>query len=395
MTSWLLAVVERRKDIADDLTHHQRNACAIFLLAISALGLRLLNPGPFPTGDEANTLLFVRRYTATELVWRVPIYQPHFPLYYLLLNGIEWATGQALDGRILSYIAGAAVPIPAYLWFRQLMEDWRAFMAAGLLAISPVLVAQSHWLRMYSLLTLAVLCSWWAAYRYLNNTGSSFAVIIPGFVVIGLHPLGIFAIGAQLLWLYLEGHFLDAKPRIRDVSLPLHFVQVVGVAILGARILLDTGAGAINSDSLHIMPAHNPVRRLFLLPITTLTGTLFKSAMLYSALTLSAWYAYQILKQRVWKTQVGRMALFWVCGSLAALYMAQLVRPVLMLKYVGWIAPGSALLLALSTPEDRRFHVALGILLGIILTNLLWAFTASGSVSMVAVWENGVMRRLH
>lgn len=385
-----MSVVDSIRQTVDDpttrLTASPWTPAALIFAA--ALVLRLLSLGHLPTTDESITVQMVRQYGTLELLWEIPVHQPHFPLYYVVLDVVGQVTGSIAHTRVLSFLAGAALPAVVLVWFRTVTSDRRALLATLVLAASPLLIVQSRWLRMYALLTLTVCLGWWAAHRWLDG-GSPWAFAAGAVVTIGLHPFGMFAVGAQLAWLAWEQWLDEWRPGFRRILAGVAVLATAAAAFLAARILDVQGTGTIDRQNMHVSYAAQPVLRALVLPLTTLTGTLHTWHAIAVIALVAGWLCYRTVETRLWTSRPGRMALVWVWGSLGLLLLAQAVRPVLMLKYVGWLAPGVALWLALVVPNDRRSDVALAVVAGVIVANLVLA-ALHGSVSMVAIWGSGV-----
>lgn len=141
----------------------------IGVLTIVALGLRLytLPHRGVPT-DEAITMWFVTRWSFTELAFRMPTTQPHYPTYYLLLKSWFMVTGSEapMVARIPSIIAGAAIVPLAYGIATVLAKHRAGIVAATAITVSPFFIDLSQLIRMYALFTFFIGVSWWLFIRW-------------------------------------------------------------------------------------------------------------------------------------------------------------------------------------------------------------------------------------
>jgi hypothetical protein len=95
----------------------------------------------------------------------------HPPLFYMLLKlwiaiggvGVVWV-------RLLPALFSIASIVPLYYLGRSLrLSLWQINVALALLCINPEQVFHSQYVRMYSLLLLLSLCSYWAFVKYMNS----------------------------------------------------------------------------------------------------------------------------------------------------------------------------------------------------------------------------------
>lgn len=368
----------------------QLRVTPIVLLFVAALALRIMQVGVLPTGDENITYEMVRRFGPLEMLTEIPRVQPHFPLYYIFLD--VWGMVFPLESaRYVSTLAGATTPVVVFVWARNHLPEWRAFLAGLLVTISPLLAIQSRWVRMYALLTLAVVLSWWCAWRYLHENSRGVTYGLSALVVVGLHPFGIAVVVAQLLWLSIEQYQTTWKPWFRGIVGILSLCASVPAVYLLARVAGVQGTGTIEPQHMHIQYASRPVLRAVVLPLTTVIGTLYHWLFVALAVALVAVYGYWSTQERLWHSKRGRMLLCWILASLAVLYVGHAIRPILMLKYIGWLGPAVALLVAAVTPPSNRGSLAIGAIVGMAATNLLLGWLIKLNNSMVAIWESGVL----
>ncbi|MGQ0571184.1 MAG: glycosyltransferase family 39 protein, partial [Armatimonadota bacterium] len=88
---------------------------------------------------------------------------PHPPLYYILLHTWMAVFGDG-EGAVRALSVVIAVPVVMLTWAfgRRLIGPKPALIAALLVALAPAQVAASQEARMYGLLSLGALGSWWA-----------------------------------------------------------------------------------------------------------------------------------------------------------------------------------------------------------------------------------------
>lgn len=359
------------------------------LLYCLALALRLSTNVALPGADERITIEMVRRFGFVEMLWSIPRVQPHFPLYYMLLDAWS-AVAPVRTARWLSIVAGAAVPVVAYAWFRQLVGEPRATVVGLLLACSPTMAVQSRWLRMYALLALAVLVSWWAAWRWLSGNGRGASYVVVAIATVGLHPFGIAVVVAQLAWLAVEQYMTSWRPWFRPAVVAVSAVAISATLWLFARLADVSGTGTIDPGHMHIQYATVPVQRAVVLPITALTGTVH-GPVYPATLSIVLALGYWTCQTRFWHSRHCRMAVAWVGASLAVLYIGHAIRPVLLLKYLAWLAPAVALWAVSVVPLTYTGRGVLSLLAGVMGWNLLHGLVIHANVGMVAIWGSGVV----
>jgi uncharacterized membrane protein len=121
--------------------------------------------------DETVSVLFAQQPVA-RLLALVGANDPHPPLYYLLLHvWVGWfGAGEAVV-RVLSVLLSVPVVLVTWLFGRRVIGPWPATLAALLVALAPIQVAAGQEARMYGLLTLTAVASWWALWAALTAPG--------------------------------------------------------------------------------------------------------------------------------------------------------------------------------------------------------------------------------
>ncbi len=141
-------------------------------IAIVAIGvlLRFVNLGQAQLfRDEAASWVLSSYPIGSLLQHNVDKTYP--PLYALLLRGwmLIFGTGEAAL-RSPSAIPGAVTVIVAWLWTRQAVGRGAGLMAAAVVAVSALLIANSREARMYSLETAFATVAWWLSWRLAADT---------------------------------------------------------------------------------------------------------------------------------------------------------------------------------------------------------------------------------
>jgi mannosyltransferase len=134
------------------------------LVLASALVTRLVMLASRPIWyDEAFSLLLARRPVADILSGTAADTMP--PLYYLLLRTWQSISHDIAFDRSLNVVLGMALVVVVYLWIKDLAGPKEGLWAAAFTAVSPLAVYHAQELRMYTLLSLAVVCNWYGFNR--------------------------------------------------------------------------------------------------------------------------------------------------------------------------------------------------------------------------------------
>ncbi|MDR7520992.1 MAG: glycosyltransferase family 39 protein [Armatimonadota bacterium] len=122
--------------------------------------------------DETVSVFFASMPVARALLI-IAANDPHPPLYYLLLHAWMGLFGDGETAvRSLSVVLGAPVVLLTWVFGRRLLGPAPALLAAALVALAPSQVAAAQEARMYGLLTLAAVGSWWALWAALGVAGA-------------------------------------------------------------------------------------------------------------------------------------------------------------------------------------------------------------------------------
>jgi mannosyltransferase len=191
--------------------------------------------------DEAFTWFFVtREYTTLELLTTLPTEDVHPPLYYLLIDGWAAIAGTSEAAlRFPSAVFGIATVGMLYLVGAKLFDRWTGAIAAVFLAVSSFHLYYSQEARMYSLLTVLTLLSFYFFIDLVRDRERSGWIVL-GYVLASVllvytHIYGAFVVVAQnaylVPWLLLGGRTLPWLGRLDRPALSLRQWLVIEGAI--------------------------------------------------------------------------------------------------------------------------------------------------------------------
>jgi len=231
------------------------------LVAITA-GAALLR---FPTlreqsywYDEAITVDLVRR-PFDAMLGAVPQSESTPPLYYVLawIWSHIFGTGEA-SLRSLSAVIGTATVPATYAAGREFVSTRSAFVAAALVAVSPLLVWYSQEARAYALLVLLGALSLVPLRRAAASrpAGALAAWALTASAALATHYFAIFLIAAEALWLvYRASHRRAAAKAIAAVAAVA--VALAGLAAYQARHAEHTAwisnSGGVAGRAAHLL----------------------------------------------------------------------------------------------------------------------------------------------
>lgn len=231
-------------------------------LATAALVLRLIRLGTDPLWlDEALSVHFVTTRSYWSLLTRLPLIDPHPPLYYLLLKITTTLFGTSeVVVRAPSVVAGAAAVGLLYLIGRLAYDQRTGVITASIAAISPYLVGHSQEARMYGLLMLLVTAATFALLlesKYRTRRTRVFyigAVVSLGYT----HVWGLFVVAAHALY---EIALIAAQSRSAQERFRRMIVTFGGIVVLLSPwliVLIFRASGIIESTALSYGPP-NPL----------------------------------------------------------------------------------------------------------------------------------------
>lgn len=184
-------------------------AAAAAAVVVLGAGLRLWGLTAKSLWFDETISVFLASQPLERMLALVATNDPHPPLHYLLLHFwmALFGSGEAVV-RVLSVLI--SVPVVAVTWAfgRHLVGAGPALFAALLVAVAPSQVAAGQEARMYGLLTLTVLLSWWALWGALAGGDRRDDVGISG----GRKAWVIYAIAtAAMLYSHYFGFFVVAS----------------------------------------------------------------------------------------------------------------------------------------------------------------------------------------
>jgi mannosyltransferase len=177
--------------------------CLVALLAGAALLRTWLLGSPELFRDEASSWLLARADWA-QIIPR-SFAEPYPPLYPFALKATMGILGDGPTAlRAPSVIAGLALIAVTWIWARAAVGRVAAFVAAGLVALSPLAIANARDARMYALGALFITLAWWLIWRLLTDDrlpSRRLLAIAAASLAIGgelwTMPTGIVAFGLQ------------------------------------------------------------------------------------------------------------------------------------------------------------------------------------------------------
>ncbi|MFW6153090.1 MAG: glycosyltransferase family 39 protein [Halobacteriota archaeon] len=159
--------------------------------------------------DEVFTVSMATEFSLRELLFEVPTFEPHPPLYNALMWGWVGLTGTSEAMVRLPSVAFSIATIPVlYLLVRRLFDRPTAAVATLLLAISPLQIWYAQEARMYALLVLLTVVSAYLLLRLVESYDRRVAVV---YVLVGAllgytHVYGLFVLLAQGLFAAWVGY---------------------------------------------------------------------------------------------------------------------------------------------------------------------------------------------
>lgn len=159
--------------------------------------------------DETVSVLFARMPIGRMLAV-LPANDPHPPLYYLLLHGwIGWLGDGEAAVRWLSVLIGVAGAGLTWAFGRRVAGEGPALVASALVAVAPSQVAAAQEARMYGLLALTTLASWWALWRATGpergSGGAWVSYALATAAMLYSHYYGALVVASQVAFLVWKG----------------------------------------------------------------------------------------------------------------------------------------------------------------------------------------------
>jgi 4-amino-4-deoxy-L-arabinose transferase-like glycosyltransferase len=180
--------------------------------------------------DEVITVARVINGSFVHMLHSVKRSESNPPLYYVLAWGWAKAFGTSEVGiRSLSALLGTLTVPVAYAIGAELASRRAGLIAAGLLAVNPMLIWYSQEARSYALLVLFCTISLLFFVRALRSgSGRDLALwSLSSALALCSHYFAVFAIAIEALWLLVA-----LRSRWRAVLPALGFIALTGLALL-------------------------------------------------------------------------------------------------------------------------------------------------------------------
>jgi len=342
--------------------------------------------------DEAFSLS-IAKVPFPSVIDAVRTGDPHPPLYYVLLGGwIRLFGSSEFAARSLSALFSVLTVPLLYGFGRRFVNREVALVGAVLLAGSAFAVRAGQEVRMYPLLGLLALCSWYTMVLAIQQRRGRFwaMYILATALMLYAHFFGFLVLGSQLLYLLPRWHSdrrTAMAATLAQGAATILFAPWVPVLVA----LIKRGAG---------WPTFRPPAGLRavidLLGLFGFGGELAGTGGYFHTGEIAMWKAALILAPIIGLTAAGLYSLrgerawllfcFWAAPIVAALTISQRYN-VFYPRYFSFLAPPFALLVAAgmdliarSLPRLSRAVVASSL--------LALALAVNTPVAYGYVWEN-------
>ena len=221
--------------------------------------------------DEALSYHFVTTRSLSNLLFSLPLTDPHPPLYYIILHGwIQIAGTSEIALRMPSIVFGT-ISVGAFYYLVKIVFDRpTALLSALLMAISPFFIRYSQEVRMYALAVLLTVTATYFFYRATKTQSSLYYLeyIISAVLLGYTHVWGLLILWSHILYI----GYLFSKGRNRN-NIVAWFTTFASVGIL-----LSPWVGSLlwraffeSSDALNWLSPPS-IRYLLLTPVMWVTG---------------------------------------------------------------------------------------------------------------------------
>lgn len=330
-------------------------------VVLGALALRAYGLTERSLWFDETVSVFLAGRPAAAMLALLPANDPHPPLYYLLLRAwmALFGNGEAAV-RSLSVLVSVPVALATWAFGRRLIGGApggaaAALFAAAVAAVAPSQIAAGQEARMYGLLTLAALLSWWALQVAVTGdrrrawAGWALATA----VMLYTHYYGFFVVASQigyLLWQRTdEGrwrHWVYASLGVVLLFLPWmpSFIEQIagGRAWPAHRVPLSA---ATLPDTLAAMTVGRPILETWGPRTTTIQaggGALLAAVGMIAALALAVAAA----RSKAVPRGVVRLLLAASLGPPLVAFATSMALNVYAPRYLLFIVPPIALLVA-------------------------------------------------
>jgi len=175
----------------------------IGLVLILAGVLRIYNASHELWLDEALSYHFVTTRPVSDLLFSLPLIDPHPPLYYIVLEGWTRIAGTSeIALRTPSIVFGTLSVGAFYYLVNAVFDRPTALLSALLMAISPFFITYSQEARMYALAVLLTITATYFLYRAANAPSPSrYLGYVVSAVLLGYtHVWGLLVLGSHVLY---------------------------------------------------------------------------------------------------------------------------------------------------------------------------------------------------
>ncbi len=215
---------------------------ALLLASITllALALRLINLGFSDlTFDETASFYVASKPLGEMLPYLLRAVHEHPPVYFVLLAGwMQLAGTGEVALRLLSVFCGVlSIPL-MYQFGRQAINPCAGLIAALLLAVAPLHVFYSQTARMYALLGMLALLTWWLVLKLETSNRRRYwlALTVCSLIGLGAHYYMGLVIASQAAYWLLAGR--------RQRRLLLQWLLWLAAPVVLAVLYLLTSPGA-------------------------------------------------------------------------------------------------------------------------------------------------------
>lgn len=205
------------------------NHSAILITLIVALGawIRLIHIGKHSLWLDEIGQVIVASYPAKQVFGLIAQHLSP-PLDYLIIKGILYFGHTEFIVRMPAFFFGVMTVILIFLWLREMVDSKIAILAATLMACSPMAIAYSQEVRMYSLFLMLATLNYWLIVRFVKNSTWPRALLlgICNTLLLWAHYFGLFLVATQAALLIIL--FWMKQPG-KDYILKISFIYLINI----------------------------------------------------------------------------------------------------------------------------------------------------------------------
>ncbi len=269
-----------------------RNGFVVAGLAVLAGMMRFVGVGSQSVWlDEALSVHFASTYSVSGLLFELPLVDPHPPLYYLVLHAWIGVFGtSATSIRLLSVAFSVVAVVVIFYTVNRLFDRNVAVLSTLLFAVAPFQIMYAQEARMYALVSLLTVASFYFFVRLqqdqtqYNAAGYMIATVLLGYT----HVYGLFIIAAQNLYVILQAYPVSVQTLHRQLRSWGMIQAGIGVALSPWLYVLVQRAVAPNQDTaLYWLTDPNWIM-LVATPAQWLYGSLYRVSMVNQVIVVMA-----------------------------------------------------------------------------------------------------------